>query len=82
MLSYTFSDEFKIALMKWMIRIENNQREMKSTLETLKSPNNDMSPMDRNAILVKLGLPATSVEILLNINTMLTDEENFKALVS
>lgn len=67
--------------MKWMIWIENNQREIKAAIETLKLGCNKV-PSSRNVILKKLGMPASSVEILLNINTMLEDEKNFKNLVS
>lgn len=67
--------------MKWMIRIENNQREMKAAIETLKL-GYDKVPSSRNSIITKLGIPASSVEILLNVNTMLEDEKNFKDLVS
>lgn len=63
-----------------MIRIENNQREIKATLETLQLGFNKV-PSIRNPIIKKLGLPASSVEILLNVNEMLGDEENFKDLV-
>lgn len=81
-LYYIFiSDQFKVALIKWMIRIENNQREIKAAIETLKLGNNKVLS-SRNIILKKLSLPASSVEILLNVNTMLEDEENFKDLVS
>lgn len=75
------SDQFKVALMKWMIRIENNQREMKAAIKTLKLGHNKV-PSSRNIILKELGLPASSVENLLNLNTMLEDEEKFEGLVS
>lgn len=74
-------DQFKVALVKWMIRIENNQREIKAVVETLKL-GCDKVPSSRNTILIKLGLPASSVETLLNVNTILEDKENFKDLVS
>lgn len=69
--------------MKWMIRIENNQKEIKTALETLKSDNEEIVPnSSRDSILQQLNLPATSVESLLNVNRMLQDENQFKALVS
>lgn len=77
-------DRFKVALMKWMIRIENNQREIKLAVESLKLEYNQIpsSIPSRNTIIKKLSIPASSVEVLLNVNTMLDDEENFKDLVS
>lgn len=70
--------------MKWMIRIENNQREIKLAVESLKLEYNQIpsSIPSRNTIIKKLSIPASSVEVLLNVNTMLDDEENFKDLVS
>lgn len=65
-----------------MIRIENNQREIKSALNTLKSGNDKIVPSSRDSILKTLNIPATSVEILLNVNKMLEEEKHFKALVS
>lgn len=65
-----------------MIRIENNQREIKSALNTLKSDNDKIVPSSRDSILKTLNIPATSVETLLNINKMLEEEKHFKALVS
>lgn len=76
-------DQFKVTLVKWMIRIENNQKEIKSVLRTLKSGNEEIIPnYSRDSILQQLNLPATSVESLLNVNRMLQDENQFKALVS
>lgn len=76
-------DQFKVTLVKWMIRIENNQKEIKSILRTLKSGNEEIIPnYSRDSILQQLNLPATSVESLLNVNRMLQDENQFKALVS
>lgn len=68
--------------MKWMIRIENNQREIKSALKSLKSGNEEIVPSSRDSIIQKLNIPATSVETLLNVNKMLEEEKSFKALVS
>lgn len=73
-------DQFKVALIKWMIRIENNQREIKAAIEAFKLEHNKIP--SRNTIIKKLGLPASSVEILLNVNTMLEDENNLNDLVS
>lgn len=64
-----------------MIRIENNQREIKSALNTLKSGNNKIVPSSRDSILKTFNIPAMSVETLLNVNRMLEEEKHFKALV-
>lgn len=65
-----------------MIRIDNNQREIKSALNTLKSGNDKIVLSSRDSILKTLNIPATSVETLFNVNKMLEEEKHFKALVS